>query len=167
MLTFDVGNKRFNLRVAGVAADKNRVLLHRAERDNFWSFPGGRPELLELLTNALKREMQEEMGVQVKVERLLWIVENFFEHNRQKFHELAFYFLMTFPNDSYLYEKNEPFFGEESAYAQEKLKLIFEWHPISELPHLPLYPSFLRTALARLPEAPAHTVHTDTEDIGG
>ena len=64
-------------------------------------------------------------------------------------------------------ETSEPFFGEESAYAQEKLKLIFEWHPIGELPHLPLYPSFFRTALARLPAAPEHIVHTDTENIGG
>jgi ADP-ribose pyrophosphatase YjhB (NUDIX family) len=164
MITFDIGATRFNLRVAGVAVAGDRVLLHRAERDDFWTFPGGRPELSEPLADALRREIREEVGVEIRVERLLWVVENFFELNAKKFHELAFYFLMAFSNDSSLYAKSESFYGEESAYAQEKLRLIFQWHPISELENTRLYPSFLRFALRSIPKETQHIVHTDTEN---
>jgi len=44
MITFERGDVRFNYRVVGIAFDADRVLLHRAERDDFWALPGGRGE---------------------------------------------------------------------------------------------------------------------------
>ena len=72
MITFDGGPARFNFRVVGVALDRERgrALLHRAEHDDFWSLPGGRAELLEPAEATLRREMREELGVEVAVERL-------------------------------------------------------------------------------------------------
>ena len=68
MVTFEKGDIRFNYRVVGIVFNKTHVLLHRAEEDNFWALPGGRVELLEPSKDALKREMQEELGVEVRVE---------------------------------------------------------------------------------------------------
>jgi len=158
MITFETEEAGFNYRVAGIAIDEDRVLLHRAEIDDFWSLPGGRVELLEPSVDALKREMQEELGAEIHVERLLWIAECFFEHGGKTYHELAFYFLMTFPNASHLYEKSEPFTGDE-----EGIKLIFEWFQLDELEEVRLYPTFLRRALNSIPEVTEHILHTEWE----
>src|SRR5437588_10203363 len=111
---------RFNYRVAGVVYDGDKVLIHRSEIDDFWSMPGGRCEFLESAADALVREMREELGVEVNVVRLLWFVEDFFEHLGTQFHELALYFLMTFSDDCPLYGMTEAFLGVE-----EGMKLFF------------------------------------------
>ena len=56
--------------------DKQRVFLARRgplaknERGT-WEFPGGAVEFGETLTEALRREMREEFGVEIEVERLV------------------------------------------------------------------------------------------------
>ena len=76
-ITFDKGDTRFVYRVAGVALDGDRVLIHRAEIDDFWALPGGRPSLMESADEALAREMHEELSAEVRIRRLLWVVEIF------------------------------------------------------------------------------------------
>ncbi len=162
MITFEAEQGRFNYRVVGIALHGDRVLLHQAEGEDFWTLPGGRGEFLEPSTDTLRREMREELHVESQVERLVWFVENFFEYNGRRWHELALYFLMTFPEDYPLYGADEPFEGHE-----EGVKLIFQWFRLDELQGLPLYPSFLKTALASLPAGTEHVVHSDTGHIIG
>jgi ADP-ribose pyrophosphatase YjhB (NUDIX family) len=63
---------RFNYRIVGVAMrgeeeqDQCEVLLHRAVTDDFWALPGGRAELLEPADATLRREMREELGVELR-----------------------------------------------------------------------------------------------------
>ena len=67
MISFDQGNNRFNYRVVGVVIHKNSVLLHQGEGDSFWIFPGGRAELGESAEQTLRREMKEELGIEVEI----------------------------------------------------------------------------------------------------
>ena len=147
---------QFTYRIVGIAINDAKVLLHRGEEDDFWAFPGGRCELLENSKETLKREMQEELKVDIKIERLLWVVENFFEYNGIEVHEVGFYFLMSFPTNSYVYEQKEKF-----IIYEEEDKLIFRWFPIDNLENIELYPSFLRKALKSIPENIEHIIHTD------
>ncbi|MBN1660707.1 MAG: NUDIX hydrolase [Anaerolineae bacterium] len=156
MIVFDEGNVRFNYRAVGVALNAGKVLLHRAERDPFWALPGGRVELLEAASDTVRREMQEELGAEVRLERLLWVVENFFEYDGRSYHELALYFLMTFPPDSDVLARRQPFGGDEGG-----LYLIFQWFDLDRLGEIELYPDFLKTALGSLPASPVHVVHHD------
>jgi len=155
MITFDEGKARFNYRVVGIALDGDRVLLHRMEMDDFWSLPGGRVGMLEPAENALKREMREELGIEIHIERLVWVVEDFFEYDDKPYHELAFYFLMALPHDSHLY-KDEEFLGND-----EGVNLFFKWYQLNELEKIRLYPTFLRKGLNSLPKTIEHIVHTD------
>ena len=148
------GRTRFGYRVAGVALDRDRILLFRAESDDFWALPGGRVELLETSAEALSREMQEELEVKVGVGRLLWVVENFFEYQDVSFQEMGLYFLMSFPTGSDIYEKTEVFEGYEEGY-----RLFFKWFPVNTLSEALIRPSFLSAALRSIPEAPMHVVH--------
>ena len=166
MITFVQSNIQFTLRVAAVAIHDGHVLLHRAEGDDFWALPGGRVELLEPAAESLKREMKEEMDATVRVERLLWVVENFFDHHISH-HELGLYFSIDLEPDFGHYDKTRSFYGhEDGPDGNTTLKLIFQWFPIDRLADVSLFPTFLRTALQALPQHTQHVVHHDVADGG-
>jgi 8-oxo-dGTP pyrophosphatase MutT (NUDIX family) len=158
MITFEKDNARFNYRIAGVAIHNGRVLLNGAIEEDFWFLPGGRAEMTEPAQETLRREMREELGTNVEVERLLWVVENFFEFNGRSFHELGLYFLMSFPADSPLYNREGSFAGLE-----ELVDLKYQWFRLDELSQVRLHPAFLKEALQALPATTQHIVHKDTD----
>ena len=155
MITFLRDNQRFNFRVAGIAIANNRVLLHRLDRDDFWTFPGGRVELGETSQDALLRELKEELNADIEIVRMLWLVENFFEYNSQQYHEIAFYYLMQFP-------KRSPYLNQDSSFPgiESDVSLEFKWFPIDSnvLKKLPLLPSFLQDSLNNLPTSVEHII---------
>lgn len=156
MIRFDQGDHRFNFRVVGIALHENHVLLHRADWEDFWTFPGGRVELGETAAQTLQREMREELETEIEVVRLLWVVENFFPYNEKEYHELSFYFLMRLPGDSLYLRQAGPYKGKEQG-----IDLVFQWFPNQPeiLARLPLLPSFLQTELQVLPQSTQHKVH--------
>ena len=156
MITFDEDHIRFTNRVVGVAFDRDRVLLHRTDDMTFWALPGGRAELLEPSPQTLVREMQEEIGVAVQADRLLWVVENFFTYGPRQHHELGLYFLMHLPVDSPLRHQTT-FVGHEGDMA-----IHFEWHPVDTLKNIALYPLFLRTGLQAPPATTVHIIHVES-----
>ena len=91
------------------------------------------------------------------VERLLWFVENFFEHQGMKWHEVGLYFLVSLAKDS-------RFLGEGPHYGVEtEIDLTFrlEWFDVEKLAGVRLLPSFLRERLRSLPEQVEYVVHRD------
>lgn len=158
MIRIEKENNCFNYRVVGIAVAENSVLLHQAESEDFWTFPGGRAEFGETAEQTLIREMREELDIEIEVVRLLWFVENFFTYAGKRYHEIALYFLMRLPTAcKYLFDPG-PFYGEE-----EGIKLIFRWFERQPdvLSSLPLLPSFLQTALQELPQSVQHVIHYD------
>jgi ADP-ribose pyrophosphatase YjhB (NUDIX family) len=156
MIRLQAATGSFNYRIVGVAVRGDEVLLHRAVTDDFWALPGGRAELREPAEATLRREMREELDVEVRVECLLWVVENFFTFRGVDHHELALYFLMGLPPGSAPATAREPFRGDEDG-----LELVFRWFPVAGLDRIRLYPTFLRESLRSLPATPVHVVHTD------
>ena len=158
MIRFDEGTRRFNYRVVGVAIHDGSVLLHRADHESFWTLPGGRVEHGETAEQTVKREMQEELETDVDVVRLLWLVENFFEYDGRRYHEIALYFLIRFPDNSL--PRTSAAFDRNDA----GVRLKFQWHPVQAelLMQLPLLPAFLPPALTGLPSSVVHIVQRDT-----
>ena len=68
MVVFDVVG-------ALIKDNHNRILLcKRMDNDRFgsmWEFPGGKVEMHENKKEALKRELKEELGIEIKVGRLI------------------------------------------------------------------------------------------------
>ncbi|TMW70089.1 NUDIX hydrolase [Alteribacter natronophilus] len=144
------GNGKFNFRVAGVLIVDNQVLLHKAETDSFWALPGGRVQISERSEDALIREIQEETGMRVKTEGLLWTVENFFHYEGEAFHEIGFYYRMC---PELPLEKQKSFYGLETDR-----QLVFRWFPLDQLDDIEVRPSFLKERLKGLPEHATHIV---------
>ena len=65
------------LRVAAIIVRDKQLLLveHRKRGEHYWVLPGGRLEGLETLATALRRELNEELGLDVQVGRLVIISE--------------------------------------------------------------------------------------------
>ena len=154
MITFKPGETRFTYRVGGILIRNEHVLCQADTSENFFFLPGGRAELGETASATLLREMQEELGVLMKIERLLYVVENFFADPNDTWHELGLYFLMTTPADSYLNQGLETITQLDEAGNH----LHFDWLPIAQLETFPLYPPFFQTALQAIPE---HIVHIE------
>lgn len=168
MISFNIGQVRFNYRVAGACIHEGHILLHKAVQDHFWSLPGGRVETMESSAADLSREMGEELPAHggIQIERLLWVVENFFTSNRVPHHELGFYYLIAFSGNPDFYNKQQPFSGIEDTgiFQDEALRLIFKWFPLGALDDILLYPTFLKTSLRNLPTSVQHIVHIAPDD---
>ncbi len=162
MITFDRDGVRFQYRVAGVCIHDGYVLLHRAERDDYWALPGGRCELGESSDETLRREMEEELHVTVTVGQLLWVVENFFTLAGMACHELALLYAIDLPEGHAFLDKTHPHYGIEDRSTEGKpYTLIYEWVPVTSLPDVILYPAFLRTALRDLPAVTQHFIQRE------
>lgn len=62
--------------VLGIVQKEQKILLVKRERGDFvglWAIPGGKVEECEHLDEAVKREMLEEVGLEMKFEKLLGI----------------------------------------------------------------------------------------------
>lgn len=170
MITFEHGDRRFNLRAVGVILDGDgrRVLIHRASHEDFWTLPGGRVEMGESAAEALVREMREELGVHVEVGRLLWVVEGFMEFLERRWHEVSFYFLATLPADCPLYDKErwsgweegieETLMPKQLRGVTDRIELLFEWYDRERLHEVNLFPRFLQDGLRTLPTEVQHIV---------
>lgn len=148
----------FQMRIAGLAFRDGHLLVHRATHETIWTIPGGRAEIGETSQQTLVREMQEELGVEARVERLLWSVENFFHYEGADFHEYGLYYLMEIP-------ESFPFHAHDIVHRNRdgKNQLEFKWVPATRaaLLALDLPPYFLAEEIEALPETPRHLVWHD------
>lgn len=149
--TFHIEKAVFNYRVAAIMVMDGHVLIHRQAHEQHWALPGGRVVLMEDSQTSIIREIKEELGFDVKVDRLLWFTENFFDYNEKNFHEIGLYYLVSLTEGHFPFT-NAPFHGEEGE------RLLYQWVPIDELDKIMLYPEFLRTSLKEIPSTTKHLV---------
>jgi ADP-ribose pyrophosphatase YjhB (NUDIX family) len=127
-------DKQFIFRVAGIFLRDQSVLLHRAEDDVVWALPGGGCDFHEDTKSTLVREMLEELNAEVEVISLAFTVENFFEVNSIKAHEIGFYYLARFLGQSEKFYKCDTFEGiEDRMEGVKKHRLYFKWIPFKSL----------------------------------
>ncbi|MFF3023303.1 NUDIX hydrolase [Gottfriedia sp. NPDC057948] len=139
-VVFKSENKVFNLRVAGIWIENGHVLIHRLASDTIWSLPGGRIKFNEEPRLSLKREIKEELGIEIEIDQMMWTVENFFSYKGNDIHEVGLYYKINSEN-KLTNSLNESFYGIEGD------RLIFKWVSLENLEEIELYPEFLRKKL--------------------
>jgi 8-oxo-dGTP pyrophosphatase MutT (NUDIX family) len=144
-------------RACAIIRQADRLLLNRFGGDSFWALPGGAIESGEFSTEALVREMREELAVTVEVGRLVWVVENLFEYRGVFYTEFGFY---------YEADWRPPRIGD-AEFAGEEPDQFFRWVRFDEIAALDFRPAVLRVPLlahvsgAESP-APLHFLHKDS-----
>lgn len=87
-------NKWFRLRACGLIVRDDKILMCKNNIDNYYYSVGGAVEHNETIENAVIREVLEETGKNMEIDRLLCIHQNFFNKENIFYHEVSFYFLM-------------------------------------------------------------------------
>ncbi len=83
----------FRPSVYGIITQAGKVLLLKMNT-GLYCVPGGGVELAETLEDALKREVKEEAGIDVEIERFLYFRETFFYYDPldEAFHSFLFFY---------------------------------------------------------------------------
>ncbi|WP_025847090.1 NUDIX hydrolase [Paenibacillus ehimensis] len=145
-ITLKNQNEGFLLRVAGVLIKENKILLHKTKKGNAWVLPGGRGEINEETGKTAIREFTEELGLNVKVARLLWIIEHFNAYGEKNLHEHGIYYLVE-SNEAEITIPSEEFIGLE-----EEIGIVYKWIELQELHNLNIYPRALKQLLPKISE---------------
>lgn len=105
-LSLIVDDYYLNIRVGIIFKYHDKVLIEiRKDRVGNSVIPGGRIKIGEDSSNAIVREIKEEMGITLNKEKLVYIktLENFFIFENRNVHEI--FFVYKYFVDEELYEK--------------------------------------------------------------
>ena len=150
--TVKVDEGFINIRVGAIIMKGNQFLMVGNDKDHFLYSVGGRIKFGETAEEAVIREVYEETGVLMDVDRLGFIHENFFysddEKKKDKFiYEISFFFYMKVPAN---FEPSCDSFTED----HKKEKLIW----VTAESDIVYYPEFFRTELQHPKQGVKHIV---------
>lgn len=153
-LTIKVEDYKLNVRAAGIIIHNNKVLTHRNINSNHYTFIGGRVEIGEDSASTVKREIEEEIGKEVEIIEHGGVIENFFEMQGTKYHEM-------------LFMHRAEFVDEEDQKIEYTLKnregkdyLQYEWIDIDHLDDYPIKPAIIKEILKQ-GKFPVHMINKD------
>ncbi|MGI5894382.1 MAG: NUDIX hydrolase [Candidatus Merdivicinus sp.] len=156
-ITFRTEEGRFNYRVCAIIIENGKILAMHDERSPYYYLPGGRVALHETAEQALLRELREELEIEARIIRPLWLNQSFFTEDvsQERYHEICLYFL-TDVSQTNLLEKGECFTRFENKHVH-----TFEWLKLQRLRNEYFYPNFLKQEIFSIPDT--FMIHTEYE----
>lgn len=145
-LTFNTSEGKFNYRVGAIVIKDNKILVVKNHKETYFYSVGGRVNYNETCEEAVKREVKEELGIDMEIDRSVFFHEQFFgEKNcNEHFHEIAMYYLIKIPEN--IRDINGCSATEDGI--EEELVLL----PLDSLSKHTVFPSFFATELLNLPK---------------
>lgn len=121
-------------------------------KEEWYIMPGGGQDAEELLPDTVCREVAEEMGIQVVVKDLAFVIEGL---HGEKFHRVDLVFLCE-----YIGKIENPILEKDTN------QVGYDWLDIKILNTIPLYPSKLRRQIMNFHEGKEYKVYLGNEEIG-
>ena len=152
--TVAIDNGYINIRVGAIIMKGNKFLMVGNQKDEYLYSVGGRIQFGESAEEAVVREVFEETGVRLEVDRLGFVHENFFYGDYGKkedklIYEISFFFYMKTPDDF------EPVCD---SFTDDESKERLIW--VDEKSDITYYPTFFRAEL-RNPSSSVKHIVTD------
>ncbi|HHW4950366.1 TPA: NUDIX hydrolase [Streptococcus suis] len=143
-----VGNQSFGVRATGLVIQDEKLYLVKSPEGKYYTL-GGAIQLGETTEEAVQREMQEEIGIEVELGPLAFIVENQFTMQEKSYHQIEFLYIVTPLSNP------APNLEEGNSVRQ------CEWVTFAGLEKLDLNPTFLKTELAKWDGQLKHFMNKD------
>ena len=142
-----------NIRAGAIIIKDGKLLMVGNNRDYLYSV-GGRVKFGETAEEAVVREVFEETGVKMEIDRLGFVHENYFygdapSNLNKLIYEISFFFYMKVPDTFEPISEN---------FTEDKSRERLVW--ISPDEDIKIYPEFFRTELKN----PTNTVKYFTKD---
>lgn len=156
-ITLNAGHGRFNYRVGAIIVYDNRLLMVKNINMPYYYSVGGRVKFNESSTETVLREVYEETQVNMEIERLAYLHENFFtwEIGNGPCHEIAFFYRM------------KPVGKQEwtaiccNSRGEDGGAESLHWLPLETLSNYYIYPEFFKTELQNRGNEFGHFVTRD------
>ena len=132
--------------------DKMLAIKISDGKEDWYIMPGGGQDVEELLPEAVCREVAEELGLEVEVKDLAFVIEGL---HGEKFHRVDLVFLCEYKGKI-----------ENATLQGDTNQVGYDWLDIKTLNKAPLYPSKLRRQIMNLYEGKAYRVYLGNEEIG-
>lgn len=141
--TLEIDDGFLNLRVGAIIQKGDQFLMVGNDRDDYLYSVGGRIHFGETAREAILREVEEETGVRLEIDRLGFLHENLFyadyrDRKRAPFYETSYYFYMKIPED---------FCPVCDSFTEGAQKERLVW--VTKDTEQTLYPEFFRTELEK------------------
>ena len=130
-----------NIRAGAIIMKEGKLLMVGNDSRDYLYSVGGRVKFGETAEEAVVREVFEETGVQMEIDRLGFVHENYFHSdapsNRNKLiYEISFFFYMKVP---------DTFAPVSESFTEDNSKEHLRWVALDE--DTKMYPEFFRTEL--------------------
>ena len=146
------GDGLINIRAGAIIQKQGRLLMIGNDRSDYLYSIGGRLRFHETAEEAVKREVREETGVELEIERLGFVHENRFRSDLPgkegvPVYEISFFFYMKVPQD---------FSPVSGSHTEDGVREYLRWVDPEE--PVKLYPEFFRRELNRNRKGVRHIV---------
>lgn len=141
-----------NIRVGAIIIKDDKVLMVKNSRDDYYYSVGGRIKFGETAEQAVRREVKEELGCDMEVDRLGFVSEAYFygtvgDDRERLIYEPAFYFYMKVPDGFDL---------QGNTFLEDGTPEYLEWVPLGT--DKVIYPEFFKTELVHPVRETKHIV---------
>lgn len=130
-----------NIRAGAIITKDGKLLMVGNDRDDYLYSVGGRIKFGETAEEAIVREVFEETGVKMEIDRLGFVHENYFYGDAPSnlgklIYEISFFFYMKVPSN---------FAPISESFTEDNSKEHLKWVSLDE--DIKIYPEFFKTEL--------------------
>jgi len=128
--------KNILCRTAAFIIKNNELLFAKNINSPYYYLVGGGIEENETSEEAVVREIYEETGLKLEIDKLVIIQERFHVVDKQKFHEIRFF---------YSVKDNVEIDIADGTFTDQGTDETLHWFPVDKLSEYNIVPSFLKT----------------------
>lgn len=151
-------NEVFSVKACGIVIKNKKILLVNKKGTDYLTFLSGDVNFDEQSQDAVIRAFKEKIGANVKANRLMYIIENFYNSSDKRVHEYIFVHMMV---DT----RNEIKVTDDEVLLLGSDDLSYKWYDTEKMEELNIKPDLFGGRLGILPVEPEHMVLYDDKKI--